>query len=741
MRELLFPRAGAGVEVGRVVARERGPGAGQLVELVQLVAFPALDRGRPLALVGERLEGGAERGVVDTELPRHLRYHGGGFVHGEGGASEVDVGERESGGRRGQGVDEEPGEQGALADAAHPVEEHRWFGRLLGQRDVRVQGVEFGGAAVEGAPDQPVHRLEQPGRLQTVLDLVDRGQSGDPRHPAQPEHGLKGVGEFLDVVPGVAARVLGREPGAGEQGEGGALRARTLGPQADVGPQGVQRGGGARETREGGVAQLGLEGPGRGPGGGQGGAVVDELQDRPPGGPLLAGQTQQRGVELLEQAGGLPVGAAGVGQGGDRSGEAGPQGVAQQMEGLAGRRRLRRQGPVEPYDVLRGRTQPAHVTVAVRGRVDGPQHLGHGRLRQLVDRRLLDRRLLARRRDGGGEELPEEGTEIVLVREARGVPALVLAYLVRELAHRGGVPQQHQPGHGLDACRCVLVDGPRQDADGVPHVRVGVDPVAVVEDQPEAVLRGARPGDDPVRGVVDGRQWIVQPCRVQRKSVGLRSRDEGGEPLHQARRRRRTGQRHPDRAEVEVLAEMADELVGVRASAVRRAVDDQHRLLRVGDEAPELLAQLGPVQEDLGAVLQEQAHEGIPGGAPQPLVLLQPGEQIPGLRALLEGVRVVDGGQRVQPREDGEQSALVGDVPAGRRDHQQGVPVGLRGEREVVDEVGREAGAQQSFAWLGGVEEVVPHPTGDEPPLGFGERHSTPARRSWRSAGRSGAGT
>ncbi|MCP9962864.1 hypothetical protein LUX05_18610 [Streptomyces somaliensis] len=253
--------------------------------------------------------------------------------------------------------------------------------------------------------------------------------------------------------------------------------------------------------------------------------------------------------------------------------------------------------------------------------------------------------------------------------------------LVRQLPHRLPVAQEHQArrlgaAHGL-----VLVDGEGELADQVPHVGARVEPVAVVQHEPEQVLGAGRLDDHPVHRLVERRQRVVELRREGRHDPRARVGDERGEAPHDLGGRRGRPQQDPRRAELPVLGEVPDEGVRVRAAAVGLAVDQQHRLVVVRHERAQRLAQLLPVEEHLRAAAQQLGAEhvlrGVRLGVP-----LQPGQVLLGV----PDVRQVP--QPVVEDQCPQEPHLPVDGPVRGPDEHARV-VGADGrQREAADELG-----------------------------------------------------
>ncbi|GAA3069469.1 hypothetical protein GCM10020254_11530 [Streptomyces goshikiensis] len=412
-------------EVALAVARRRvegfrgapadpGAGGGELVQLVDPALFLALGAGGLLAGAGQRVERGPVAGVLGAELPGDLGDQGDRFVDGERGPLEVDVGEGE--GERGgggggvlEGAEEEPGEQGALAHAAHAVDQQRGFLGVRGRPDVAAQLLQFLGAPAEGALDQALERLEQPGALQQPLDVFGVGEAGRSRDPREPQQGLEGVGEFVDALP-----LQGGRP-AVEVGEGGPFGSGALGDLVEVGFQDEPGGSGSGEAAQRRVPDFLFEGPGGVRAHAQRPAFVDEFEGRGAGRGALAGQPEPGGVEPGEQAGGFAVRPAGVRYVRGRCFGGGEQfGPQAGGEGLA-----RAQLAVEADGLFAGRAELAHVAV-VAGAARRVEDRGDGHLDQFAGRG----RACGRGRGRGLlEERAEEPAQVFRADGARGVPA------------------------------------------------------------------------------------------------------------------------------------------------------------------------------------------------------------------------------------------------------------------------------------------------------------------------------
>lgn len=269
-----------------------------------------LAAGRLLALVRQRLQLVSVSGVLDAELPRGLGDERDRFVDRECGPLEVDVREGEAALAFVDAVEEELGEQGALAHAAGSMDDQWGDGRGGVGRcaDVVAQFVEFAAPPLKRLLHEAFEGLQKSGALQCVLKFTDVGQPGHARHAGQPQHRLERVGQFGRVLFGRLVRA------ARQIGKADAFRPGLILELVEIALQRAPRGLRTGERTQRPIPGIGLEGPygsclhahahGR--------AVVEQFEDRAAGGVILAGQAEQHGVEAGEQAGGLPIGRAGV---------------------------------------------------------------------------------------------------------------------------------------------------------------------------------------------------------------------------------------------------------------------------------------------------------------------------------------------------------------------------------------------------------------------------------------------
>ncbi|MGI5526367.1 hypothetical protein ACQEVX_02755 [Streptomyces syringium] len=142
------------LEFPRGAAAQGRPGGGEPVQLGRPLPFLPLGGGSALALARQRVQLRAVSGVLDAELPGEFGDQGDRLVDREGGPLEVDVAEGEVAFGVVEGVEDELGEQGALADAAGPVDHQRGFPDAPGEtRDAPARLSDPGAGVFGGHAD------------------------------------------------------------------------------------------------------------------------------------------------------------------------------------------------------------------------------------------------------------------------------------------------------------------------------------------------------------------------------------------------------------------------------------------------------------------------------------------------------------------------------------------------------------------------------------------------------------